>query len=173
MQKRSVLLVIIFCSLSIFRGHSQNLMDPVEMNDRFVVILDSLHGMSKEWHKSFYEIDKGSKQYADLKPVRTVWQSYVERELVELKSIKDTGGSAKFRGAVYMLLFYQKQYIANAIIPFEKLSIHTTMVQMKPFNDRLLEISKKEKEYLNNVNTEQNSFAKRNHFNLGEKGSDD
>lgn len=148
--------------------------DPLDINDRLVAIQDTLFQHERAWNTQFKELDKGTMQFAELKGKREVWSNYIVKRMAEVKGMKDTGGSIKFRGAVYTLLMYKKQFIDNAIIPIEKLNSHATIPQMKPYRDKLIEGSKKEKEFIEKVLAEQKLFAGRNHIiiDMGESEKD-
>lgn len=138
--------------------------DPVDINDRLVAIQDTMFQHERAWQKQFKELDKGTMQFAELKAQREVWSNYIVKRMAEVKGMKDTGGSIKFRGAVYTLLMYKKQFIDNAIAPIEKLNSHATIPQMKPYRDKLIEGSKKENEFIDKVLAEQKLFTSRNHI---------
>ncbi len=152
--------------LSIFIVCSAKAQTAVDMNNTLIASLDTLYQLSGAWRSHYNKIDKDTKHYADLKTERTAWEQYTTRKIEEIKALKDVGGSAKYRGSVYMMFLYHKQTIANLFLQFEKLNERTTITQIAPYKQKLVEVSGKQKEFQAKILEEQKIYAHSNKFEL-------
>lgn len=142
--------------------------EPVEINNSVVYILDSLKQYQHLWKQRLGDINKADRNFINLKDDRLIWENYVNRKLAMVKSMNDSGGSSRLRGAIYTVLIHNKKMLNTVAIPYEKLSSKSPIELLKKYLDTMHNFEQQEMNYLDMVQAEQQLFAKRNKITLYE-----
>ncbi|OSZ82015.1 hypothetical protein CAP35_01725 [Chitinophagaceae bacterium IBVUCB1] len=81
-------------------------------------INDSLNYMGKVWGDEF-KIAVNTKDFSHLPPYRKQVEDFIRHKTEHVKSMKDVGGSEKFRAAMLDILKYESDSIVTKMMVFE------------------------------------------------------
>jgi len=140
----------------------------LEFNDQLATITDSLNFYGREWGGEAKEALQ-SKDFKPLVASRQRLETYINRQLSGLATMKDVKNSGKLREAMISFLNFEKSAIISAMKPFEKMTAGTADEEQQKAIEALTESSKGEEAELHKVYVEQQAYAKANGFPLEEK----
>jgi hypothetical protein len=148
-----------------FFSYAQQPSSPLELNDYFVSINDTLYSSGKEWGSKLNEV-YASKEFSLLETARVKMETFIERKIAELKKLKDINGSEKFRLAMLDFLNFENKMMKEAFRPFEKLNKASSEEDIKKAIAGLTELAKNEDTELQKVNKAQQDYAVKNGFTI-------
>jgi hypothetical protein len=148
-----------------FIAGAQKPTTPLELNNYFASINDTLYAGGKAWGNKLNAIME-TKAFDSLAPSRTKLQQFITVKLQELKTMKDIGGSEKFRLAMIDFLTFEDKMMKEAFAPLEKLSKTSTDEQIKTALNSLITLAGSEDAELKKVNVAQNEYAAKNGFTV-------
>jgi hypothetical protein len=146
---------------------AQKLERPVEYNDYLSSATDTLSMLGTKWGARFSEV-KEKKEFEKLIPVRKEIQSFISRKKMEYFLLKDLKGSEQLRLAMIEFLFFQDYLIGQGFVPFESLGKTTTDTVIDDYVKKLMTLSEGEGPMLQKVIKEQEAYAAKNGFTLGD-----
>jgi hypothetical protein len=144
-------------------ANAQKPTTPLELNNYFASINDTLYAGGKAWGNKLNSVME-NKTFDSLTPLRMKLQSFITAKQQELKTMKDIGGSEKFRLAMLEFLAFEEKMMKEAFAPLEKLNKTSTDEQVKAVLKSLIELAGNEDTELKKVNTAQNEYAEKNGF---------
>jgi hypothetical protein len=144
---------------------AQKKMTPLELNNYFTSINDTLYTGGTKWGAELNKA-RSSKDFSGLTAHRKGLQSFAKRKLKELQNMQDIKGSEELRVAMINLLKMEIQMMADAFMPFEKLNNSSTSEEIQDKIDNLVEVAKQEGEILNKIRVAQKSYAHKNGFTI-------
>jgi len=139
---------------------------PLEFNNKLAYILDSVYKMGTAWGTKFGELNGSSKNFGELKPYRVNIDNYINDEIKELNTTKDVSGSENFRQTMISFLQFETELINKTFVPVEKLNASSDSTSVQKCFEYLIEESKKEGTYLDNVRSVQKEYAEKNNFEI-------
>ena len=160
---RPVIMLLVVCSSLV--ATAQNFKTPLELNNYFASINDTLYAGGKEWGNKLRTV-MDSKAFDSLTPIRTKLQQYITVKQLQLKTMKDVGGSEKFRLAMLDFLNYEEKMMKEAFTPLEKLNKNSTDAEIKTAIDGLINLAGNEEAELKKVHLAQNEYADKNMFKI-------
>jgi hypothetical protein len=137
----------------------------LQLNDYMAGISDTLYQKGMEWGQTFKSALK-AKDFPRLTPVRKSLESFIDRKLVDVITLKDISGSEKLRLAMLDLLFFELRMIKAGFVPFESLSKDYTDAELKDLSDQLTKAVADEKRYLDKITEAQKTYGTKNGFTI-------
>jgi hypothetical protein len=148
-----------------FIANAQKPTTALELNNYFASINDSLYAGGKAWGNKLNAVME-SKAFDSLSPHRTKLLQFIIAKQQELKTMKDIGGSEKFRLAMIDFLTFEEKMMKEAFAPLEKLNKTSTDEQIKTALESLMKLADNENAELKKVNVAQNEYAVKNGFTV-------
>jgi hypothetical protein len=166
-MKKILLPLLLFVSLTgiSISVNAQKPTTPLQLNDYFAEISDSLFRGGKAWGTQFNKVST-SKDYASLIPFRLGMEQYSKKMVAELTSMKDIKNSKDFRLAVIGFLNYEVELMTQAFIPIEKLNAKSSKEAYDAAIANLVKLAEKEKDYLATIAETQKAYADANGFTI-------
>lgn len=161
------LLAFLFMSTLTVQAQKSKISSPIELNDYYVSVTDSLYTLGQKWGEQFNTSYK-SKDFSTLSKHSKLMLQYIERKQKEIMVQKDFGGSENLRLAILDFLSYEKRLISEAFVPFEKFNTSATEEQIDAALQKLTDIAKMEAQELIKVQEAQEAFAAKNGFTIEE-----
>lgn len=146
--------------------YAQKNASALAMNDKLASITDSLYERGQEWGSQFSTIMNGSKDFKSLAKYRLNIESFIDRKLAEVRTMKDVSGSKELREAMIEFLQFEKHMIQAGFAPAEKLPANATEEQVTNVITKLTEESKNETAVLEKVRAAQQAYAQKNGFSI-------
>jgi hypothetical protein len=136
---------------------------PLELNNYFASITDSLYHYGVSWGSQFQKA-RESKDFRSLATHRKRIEDYANNIFQELVVMKDISGSEKLRAAVIDFLSYERRIIKEGFVPFEKFTKTSAEEDIQKAIDALVAAGKDESAILKAINDEQVAYGKKNGF---------
>lgn len=160
-QKIILVTVLVISSTAVFAQ------TPIEVNNTLVSIVDSLYAKGKTWGIKLKEVI-ATKKFESLKEARTDMQNYISKKITDVKKMKDVNGSAALQNAFLDFLLYEKNLVASAFIPFEKLTAASTDKELKAAGENLSKLGQDESEKMAEFQKVQQEYAAKNGFTISQ-----
>jgi hypothetical protein len=160
-------ILLIGCTVVSVNAKAQKPSTPLELNDYFAAISDSLYRGGKAWGIQFNKV-QASKEFATLIPFRLSMEQYAKKMVSELTTMKDIKNSKDFRLAVIGFLNFEVELMTQAFIPIEKLTAKSSKETYDAAINNLVLLAAKEKDYLSTIAITQKAYADSNGFTIEE-----
>lgn len=138
---------------------------PLEINQKFVHINDTLRKYGNDFAQKFRSA-MTTKDFTGLSADRPKIEGYIKAKQKELGEMEDVKGSGDFRKAMLGFLDYQMKMSNTMFDGADKLVANHTDDEINTFVNNLMEMSKEENERLKEVRETQEAFAKKNNITI-------
>lgn len=160
---KAFVLKIILATVLIISSTAGFAQTPIEVNNKLVFIVDSLYAKGKTWGIKLKEVIT-TKKFESLKEARTD----ISKKIADVKKMKDVNGSAALQNAFLDFLLYEKNLVASAFIPFEKLTSASTDKELKAAGENLSKLGQDESEKMAEFQKVQQEYAAKNGFTISQ-----
>lgn len=164
-----VVVLLLLMQASALHAQSSK-MTPIELNNVYSDITDSLFAGGSEWGTVLNAAMK-SGEYQKLKPIRLKLQDFIERKQKEVKASPIINGSEKLKEAMIRFLDFEMNMAATSFAPFEKLPASTSSTEVNALIEKITIKAKDETSILSEVQKAQEEYALKNAFTI-EKAAD-
>ena len=154
--------ILMFSTLFATAQKPQN---PLELNNYFASITDSLYRYGVSWGSQFQKA-RQSQNFLSLTAHRIKMEEYINNKFQELVVMKDISGSEKLRAAVIDFLAYERRIIKQGFVPFEKFTKTTSEEDIQKAINALVAASADESAVLKAITDEQVAYGKKNGFEI-------
>jgi len=151
-------LVLLLAACNINRSE-----DAMKLSNRVAAVNDSLTFYGKQWNDEL-EIAVNAKDFSHLPEIRGAMQDYIQRRMVDVRTMHDVGGSEDLRNAELGLLQFDQDSILPKLTVFEGFD---NTVQIEPLSNAYSALwgsFKNEQPRLKLVDTLMNKYADANDF---------
>lgn len=157
-------LCIILCMCSVYTLSAQQ--TPKDFNDQVQTTMDDLYMAASVWSHLLGDIKATDKQFSKLSTPRKDLQTFIKDQISEYDDDKDIGNNKKLKASVLALLKFEKDFVERSFKPFEKLGPSNVDQDLPRLRDQLNRDAEAEKQLLQAVNDERNTYAQQNKFSL-------
>jgi hypothetical protein len=141
---------------------------PVEMNNYLIGINKDLKKMGADWGARLMSLnDTGD--YTKLIPVRKSLENYINDKKIQIKALKDVGGSWPLRKSFLDFMDDEKKLVTDGLIPFEKFTKNTPAEEISEARRKLLIFTEEEKNQMEKIQLLQQEYAEKNNFTIIEE----
>lgn len=140
----------------------------LQLNDVLAGITDSLYLGGREWGGQLAEARK-SKNFSLLPGARKDLENFIERNQLEVVTMKDINGSEKFRIAMLDFLSFELRMIRESFLVFEKFNSKTSDEDINQAITHLQEVAVDESKFLEGLRKTQVAYGKKNGFTIEEE----
>lgn len=155
---------IILCMCSFYTLSAQQ--TPKEFNDQVQSTMDDLYMAASVWSHLLGDIKATDKQFSKLSKPRKDLQTFIKDQIGEYDDDKDIGNNKKLKASVLALLKFEQEFVERSFKPFEKLSPSNVDQDFPRLRDQLTNDAAAERQLLQAVNDERNTYAQQNKFSL-------
>ena len=166
-MKTKKFLGIIILLIMPFVGKAQLAIQPttaVEMNNYLASFTDSLTTKGQEWG-TLLSAASSTRDFSTLKPARRSFETYIDKSISQIKTLKDIAGSEDLRNATIAFLTYEKTAV-KCFTPFENLTASSTSEEIDKLINNLTDFSTQEATELKKLASAQQEYARKNNFTI-------
>lgn len=158
------IIVLLLFTLSL---QAQKFESAIDYNDYLSSTTDTLYKLGEKWGSRFSEV-KEKREFEKLVPVRKEIQAFIERKKMEFLLLKDFKNSERLRLAMIEFLVFQGYMIEQGFMPFESISKTAADTVIDDYVKKLTTLSEGEGTMLQKVIKEQEAYAAKNGFRIGD-----
>ena len=162
---RILAIVATFFTMTSSASSQTAITTPLELNDYFVSISDSLYIKGYQWSVKLGSVAKNG-SFDSLVPLRLKIETYIYNKRTEVKNMKDIKNSTPLRQAFLDLLDYEAMLVHQAFVPFERFNAKTKEEELKAAFDNLVKIANMEEEHMKKIRKIQVQYGTENGFTI-------
>ncbi len=144
---------------------TQPKLTPIELNDKFASLTDSLFKKGKEWGAAYNEA-KESGDYSGLRKYSNALVKFIKESQKMVAQTPDVGGSQSYKQVMLDFLNYELGLIQSGFAPFEKFTKDTPKQEVEAALQKLSELAKDEGVQVENIQKAQDAYAAKNGFTI-------